>query len=442
MKKLLGISAVLVAFILTAGAQTATAETPDNNDQPIPSDSKVLSIPDALLPEQSLPIPDVAIAQFASDTQLALSEQDQFSGVYLNDDRKGVTVYWYGESNAELQSAAGAVPAGYSFGVKETKFLPIDLKDAIDKLMENPSVIEGAEISVASAPIDASRIDLEVKVADGAKIDAAALEASYEEVVGSSKFPVVVTASPGLDTSAGRNDSAYNIAGMTIHDGTGIACTTNFAVTAQSNPAVKGIMTAAHCGAVGQNWYKLRTSLPVVGLYAFGNETARYTSRDAALVTNATYYDPYIYWGTYTSSTYVGITGVLLPVANASLCFSGSYSGTVCSNVVSTLVATCNLGGDLSAVNCVVSTQSVGIPAAGHGDSGGPGVQIVAYNGANYLSASTIISAIPGGSGSTCQGIPGGTGTNDRKCSSTVYSTQAYWAAQGLFQDIVTLPYP
>jgi hypothetical protein len=95
----------------------------------------------------------------------------------------------------------------------------------------------------------------------------------------------------------------------------------------------------------------------------------------------------------------------------------------VCSNTVTQTGVTYNLGGDLTATYGLITTNAYGTPAAGNGDSGGPGIILqAAPGGGAYLRPATIISAIPAGSGTICTGTPGSV---DRKCSATVYTTSA-----------------
>lgn len=180
-------------------------------------------------------------------------------------------------------------------------------------------------------------------------------------------------------------------------------------------------MFAAHCGSVGTQWVHPVPSATVPGNYLAGNTVLRDIYRDGAIIEGA-YYEGGVWWGPYNSSAAFLLTGTATPVANASICFSGALSGTVCNNTVTATNVNYNLGGDLSSVTGVMTQNIAGIPAVGNGDSGGPGVIPVSYNGSTYISASTIISAIPQGSSSTCTGTPGDA---QRKCSATAYSTVA-----------------
>lgn len=71
-------------------------------------------------------------------------------------------------------------------------------------------------------------------------------------------------------------------------------------------------------------------------------------------------------------------------------------------------------------------------PAVGNGDSGGPGYQLVSTADGLKRNAVGIISAIPGGSGTTCQGVPGDSAPGGRKCSSTAYATSVSSIAASL----------
>jgi hypothetical protein len=106
----------------------------------------------------------------------------------------------------------------------------------------------------------------------------------------------------------------------------------------------------------------------------------------------------------------------------AEICYSGSFSGVVCGNIVQQTNVSYGVGGDLNALTGTITLQSGGQPAVGNGDSGGPGYMLVSQNGTLKRYASLIISAIPSGSGTTCTGVPGDA---TRKCSAQVWATSA-----------------
>lgn len=100
---------------------------------------------------------------------------------------------------------------------------------------------------------------------------------------------------------------------------------------------------------------------------------------------------------------------------NNSVCYSGSFTGTICSNKVSAVNQTVCYEFLQCYGGLAITDQISGYPAAGNGDSGGPVVSVA--GGSAY--ASGIISGIQNYS-ANCIGIPGSNDEGGRKCSSRV----------------------
>lgn len=121
---------------------------------------------------------------------------------------------------------------------------------------------------------------------------------------------------------------------------------------------------------------------------------------------------PGIFIGDHTvaGSTVYAIKGAIHGVVGADVCYSGSRTGTVCSNrIQSTGNSACYTGHTPCYNNLVITKQLAGHPAAGQGDSGGP-----AYSTSSGIYATGIISGIRNAS-TTCTGDQGG-----RLCGSEV----------------------
>jgi hypothetical protein len=117
---------------------------------------------------------------------------------------------------------------------------------------------------------------------------------------------------------------------------------------------------------------------------------------------------PFVWTSTWDSNVYTRIDGAASPYVGQELCDSGSYSGLVCGDIVRTTGVHMDLGGDLTSITGFQTQNSSNIPAAGNGDSGGPGYQLVSTaNGVRRWAVGNI-SAIPSGSPATCHGTPGG----------------------------------
>ncbi len=182
-------------------------------------------------------------------------------------------------------------------------------------------------------------------------------------------------------------------------------------------------MFAAHCANSGDQTVMWPNNTGST-VYYYGNDgivDSWVSTYDAAVIKTASNTGA-VYTGAWNSAQGILIKGASNVPIGTELCYSGSYSGFICGNVVTQTGLSYSLSGvNGAAVNvqaAVRTDQANGTPAVGQGDSGGPGVIPVLINGTASIVAGTIISAIPGGSGSTCSGISDG-----RLCSSTGFST-------------------
>lgn len=177
-------------------------------------------------------------------------------------------------------------------------------------------------------------------------------------------------------------------------------------------------------------------------VFAYGNNGvigARTTSYDGAII-NTGFNNPGFYTSTWDSSTYTALNGATFAPVGSEVCYSGSYSGLICGNIVQEHGVVYSLGGDPTSVIGMRTLQSSGTPGVGNGDSGGPGYALVNVSGTLKRYAVSIISAIPGGSPATCTGVPGDPAPGGRKCSATVFATSVPQIASALGWSLSTTP--
>jgi hypothetical protein len=403
----------LIMVVAAAIASTAFSSAPAVGDTP--SDQELLpDVPTRTALDTALPPVSAELMDWASATQEELSGLDEFSTVRLSDDRTGAEIYWHGQETPALDEALDEVPAGYWVDVAQTTYLPGALRDAAESLLAE-GVLGGMPVTSTWANPDGSGVSATLAT----DTENAARRTSPTATHG---FPLTVTAEE-LAPAVGRQNDNYHMGGSRLRNATaGNGCTLGFAVALPGDPATQGGMFASHCTAINDRWVRPSDTSQV---FSMGTATAEVNNRDGAILTG-TFFSPGVYIGSYTSDAIVYITGVANPVQNTEICYSGSYSGTVCGSLVSVPTYNYSLASVPGTITGVRTAQTQGYPAAGNGDSGGPGVvPVSAPDGGVYLWAGTIISAIPTDSPTTCQGVPGG-GASDRRCSHIVASTKAH----------------
>lgn len=429
-----------LAALALAGAATGTAlaQPPDQtsltvDERPRSSPAENLS-PAVDVEVLSLPlIPDDLMTAAAELTQ-TFDGHRQLGSVGISEDRTAIEVHWHGDTH-ELDPVVGLMSA--QVAIREARIEPGLLREVADSLIRGDA---GVQISSVVIEPDGSGLQVSVKAAaDPARLGqghAAREQASVREFAG---VPVEFVASPEPADATSRQSDFAGMGGARIwqyHDGRIVnACTTAFAVI-RPDSLKKGMLTAAHCSDIGARW-AVHNGVPGSNSYVlYGDVVSRNETYDAAVI-ESTWSYPYIYAGAWNSSTYTPINGMTIPVVGTELCYSGSYSGLVCGNIVraaESLSEICDqFGQNCMRVRSFLSEHHTGVPSVGQGDSGGPGYVLTNTSSGVKRYAATIISGIRHGS-TWCSGL-----SEVRLCSSTVLSTSVVealrangWALQVL----------
>lgn len=277
---------------------------------------------------------------------------------------------------------------------------------------------ESSRVEMAYATDDGSELVLEITGEPKQAERVAAAQLLGEDL------PVRVETSPGISPAVRNDNSNVRVGGAYMYLSGVAACTTGFTI-AEIATLDRGMLSADHCGTGRSGTWHYSSSSATsaeissyLGMLNVNPLTFDLGRWDGAAGSWSFY--PYIFTGGYTDTlTVSAVKAIAVPVVNDEVCYSGSYSGNVCGNVVNlTNVLTC-----YSITMCyqgqAVTAQKSNIEAAGNGDSGGP-----VYTGASGgVNGAGIISGIVGGS-STCTGEPGASG--GRQCSpSAIYAPAA-----------------
>lgn len=366
---------------------------------------------------QAIPL---EVAEYTEALQTELAGDPRFNVVEISEDRKEVTVWWHGDESEHLSALIDGAPNEIvKTSIAQTVYLPGDLKAAANKIMA-----EGANLGVVGVGTPKDGSSLEVSVSTPQNLRSTSEPAAIQSLT---EFPIIFEESAAVEPANTRqNDKSYHLGGAAIHSyWTNGLCSSGFSVKRGSE---QGSMFAAHCTGVGEYWVTYDNYWDTAW-YNYGTTEQRVTAYDGAIM-KSNFSQAYMWTQGPTSTVYGAIKGQYTAPVGAEICYSGSQSGVVCGNIVQQRNLTYSFGGDLSNITGLKTVQSSGQPAAGNGDSGGPGYVILNVSGSAARYASTIISGITGSVGTNCTGNPGGGG---RQCSATVISTDvaAIAAASG-----------
>jgi hypothetical protein len=418
-------SLIGVSVVLAAPAAASTENPSPKGDGFFVADVGEQPEPQAYIGAEDLPtalgpLPTFEFLDWASNVQKSFEGVDAFGSVEVGRDQNSAVVWWHGEPTPELVAQIDVAPAGVAIEVMPTAFLPGELRQmALEAI--SADMPEGVTVVTTEAKTDGSGVIVAVERDAAAQVSNEEIAATITTHARRGTAPTVeVIDSEGVTAAYGREDDPYR-AGGSMYQSSSSRCSAGFAIIRAAAPQIQGMMSAAHCGSVGTN---LAHSVSGT-LYSYGSVASRVTARDGSIITGAGAYTDSVWFGTLAASSRYQIKGEpwAMPVG-ASICFSGGLSATVCSNTIESNTVNVNLGGDLAAVTSTRTINDYNTPAAGNGDSGGPGIILVAAPGGGaYLYPATIISAIPRDSPPVCTGTPGVAGETGRKCSPTVYST-------------------
>lgn len=375
---------------------------------------------EADLDSLTLPIISEEMSNLASELMKNFAGDPQFASAEIPDDRSRVIVHWHGTRSPELSDMLDHNPS-VAVEVRQTKFKPGVLRQRAEQLKNG-----NKEIKAHSIKHDGSGIGVSVGKESQNRSSKQELARKYEYAV---KVPVEVAYGEPKPAEYERQyDMYWHLGGARIHawaeNGDHTQCTSGFTVR-NPNTGQYGSMFAAHCVVPDwtTGWGVWREGDPTYDLFGLGNVVETVYSRDGAIIAGESVGHPFIWTSTWDSDSYEQIQGDRYPYIGMEICYSGSYSGLKCGNIVRASESYTFNGwpGDITGFR---TEQSNGEPAAGNGDSGGPGYQFVSNTttGPKRLAVG-IISAIPTDSGTTCQGVPGEFGVYGRKCSSTVWAT-------------------
>lgn len=399
-------TALTLAGVLVSGVTPSYAETA-SNDGPV----------DGVKPEDALVLPIVPqeLRSFAEEISIAFEENENFSAVELDDDRRGITIHWFG-NDAALREFTENTPEDFSVTVSPTLNKPGDLRLEIDRLL-GEGVVVGAGIDT-----DASKI---IATANpNARQGMRSLSQSEFDI----EFEQASAPEP-----VSRNRDSLGIGGARIDVGGLSTCSTAFAV---KKGAATAMVTAAHCGKTGVN--------VTSGNLAYGKTGARNITHDAMLITGK----PGGYQGGYYQNDYydlpnqgsyqMPVFGSLNPIVNDEICYSGALRGLNCGHIVTDTGYKWSFP-EMSGIQGFRTKHARNQLFVGKGDSGGSGIVLTAAPGGVGVMpyAATIISGIQNGVvGKYCDaGTP--KDNEGSLCSVTVLGTGIRAAAQAFGYTVI-----
>jgi hypothetical protein len=315
----------------------------------------------------------VAVAQKLADK--ARDRGSDIAGVSI--DAETGTVDLFRKDKAKGHGL-DSVPAGVKVDVHAAKFSRAEMIGASEQITQDAQVLGQQHVTVMAVgpTVDGAGVDVTVFATGADDVGKASklLHDRYGAIVDDVRGSAKKTSEAELYFAGWRfNDFAPWYGGDRIANSS-LSCTTGFAATYNGAPAM---LTAAHCGGVGTNFWNGPTTSG--GWNFMGTVNYSNTNTDVASigVTSASNYINVGYNPQVATQLYVGSWAS--PIVGESLCQSGSFTGERCGlQVVDTGQYVClsyflwwctSWQGPLADV---ISSYGSGSPAAGHGDSGGP----------------------------------------------------------------------
>lgn len=279
-----------------------------------------------------------------------------------------------------------------------------DMQEKIHRIIgKNGALASGHKVVMATPSLDGGRIALVLDETTRGKGTPALPDVGVTVSVdyGPALQPATRNHAPNPPTNPWRYSGAFMQNGP-------VKCTTGFRGTKISDSSA-AMLSANHCeSTIGKQWYYSSLTDYTIGQYQGTNPPPTMNGLPDVAVwsgSGTAQMDAGIFIGNNTvSGSYVyAIRGVAGTTVGASVCYSGSRSGTVCgSSVTAVNVTACYSGMSFCYDRLARTLQGGGLPAAGQGDSGGP-----VYSTNSGVYATGIISGLINGT-TTCTGDAGG----------------------------------
>lgn len=350
-------------------------------------------------------------------------------------DQDSDTLHFFAHAaDEELRSRIdSSIPDGQDWDIVPAVRPLEEVEEIIEKIAADPSALPAGVTFVSGRPApDGASITI------GVQSDSAYLRRSTplpQEIL---DVPVTFVPEERADTTTRvRNLSPLVSGGYMQGPGSAgtFACSTGFPVLRYQDSQYN-MLTADHCTDLqGAEWTW------GTGTHSVGSSTFQAPGgTDLELFIEPDSLSTWVFSGGHADvTTVLPIRGYVAPVGGNNVCYSGSRSGLVCSNVLDS-ADTYNCVAVLQCYWVRWSTQSAGNSAAGNGDSGGPVILLARRESDNTVGAYGLgaISMIPGDSGPNCLGDPGSAADGGRKCSPRVaFAPLSRWASAQSTHNLV-----
>jgi len=366
-----GVSVVVASAIAIGGGQASFAASPAGGLATIPAESAELPPGTSLANIDGLGDDGFSLEINDSLTEI-LSNPDLSSSIVTtswNADTKQLEVITGGNVAAVTDAAHATFPAG-TVKIVESTYSGDELRAEATRIARASAASDGS-VAWAAAANDGEGITVGLKqTAPTARSTAPVISSAYP----------VETQTTGAAKPAQQRDGAgptFGGAAM-VRVGAGNGCSTAFAVGPRNDINIRGMLTAGHCGEIGDNF---QAGFPFTNYPKSSNRgvmTVKKAPHDAAVLREgASQVYPYVFFGGTITDQVVPVNGAAYAALNSTVYNSGALSGVSTGTVVQNNVTTC-----VSLIECYsdqvrLNSTTAGSPLYGNGDSGGASIRIV-----------------------------------------------------------------
>lgn len=285
--------------------------------------------------------------------------QAGFTGLELHDG--SVRLYYKGTPPTSVLAAVGTARATAPVEVRQATYALSELRVAASRMTAHMRTHPGGPAHRVSVPVDGSALEVGVDPA-AARSAAAALPD-----VG---VAVETVAQDRVRPSGRFDDTAPFYGGGAIRSWEDYQCSAGFSVTKNNRTY---LLTAGHCGYVGQQWSNGATRSDLVR--SVGTAVEENVSQDLLLIDTWAY--PYVFTGTNSSGAVGRVIRAETVYTGEELCSSAAFTTWLCGHLVydagnTSYCATDHWGTWECYTGLVASQQEDGAQAGRPGDSGGP----------------------------------------------------------------------
>ena len=147
----------LCAVVAVSGCAASAPPSSGSQVETLPPDNSLLA-EDQVREQLTLPPVDLETMEWLDRLQGELDGDANFGSPAISDDRRSVTVVWYGAPSVRLEALVAEAPEKLTVIIQPAGFRPGELSELARRAVTTQGLVSGVQVSMGGAAPDASGI--------------------------------------------------------------------------------------------------------------------------------------------------------------------------------------------------------------------------------------------------------------------------------------------